>query len=203
MLQSVHTAADHPHAKPAEHAPERVAKHRSNMAQTSTSVQAIGAALISTTSQISTPASARGRAQTSVCSAHCCSGSGIMSKMLILATASSSLTVEGRVDFLSKAERQCHAYAACTPMNHAHGHLPSIHMLQPIFFNTLLVTCCSCTSLINRSASILAGCHTPTHTVHVLLIGCIASGAKESAVQLALHVHAPWMPLLGLLRWQV
>ena len=95
-LQSLHTAADHPHAKPTGHAPEHVAKHSISMAQTSTSLQAIRAGFLSTTPQISTQASEKGRALTSACSAQCCSASGIMPRMLIMATSSSSLTLLGR-----------------------------------------------------------------------------------------------------------
>ena len=93
------------------------------------------------------------------------------------------------------ARQDGNAYAACAPTKHADGRLPSAHMLQPAVFNALLVTCRSCTPLINHSTQVQPGCHTLTHTVPVLLTGRIASGAEEPAAQLALHVYAPWMSL--------
>ena len=86
--------------------------------------------------------------------------------------------------YSGKPGRKCPAYAACTSMTHVCTHWLSAHMLQPAIFKALLVTCCSCTSLINHCTHVQAGCHTLTCTV--LFTDSIASGAKEPAVQLAL-----------------
>ena len=87
-MQGLHRAADHPHAKPVGYS--------RNIAQASTSIQATRVALISATVQMSTQAQARSRAQTLACSAQGCNANGIVPRMLILATSSSSLTAAGR-----------------------------------------------------------------------------------------------------------
>ena len=95
-MQGKHIAADHPHAKPADHAPAQAAVPSRNIVETSTMDQDTRAAHTIHMASMSIQAQARSRAQTSACSAQCCSASGTMPRMLIMAASSFSLTATGR-----------------------------------------------------------------------------------------------------------
>ena len=95
-MQGKHRASDRLHTKPTDHVPADVAVLSSNTVQTSSTLYATGAAHTSHMAQISTQTHTSTKAQTSAGSAQCCSASGIMPRMFIMAISSSLLTLTGR-----------------------------------------------------------------------------------------------------------